>query len=326
VVTTPADAVGPPTEVLTRERPRLLGLAYRITGSRVDAEDIVQEAWLRARRVDWSEVDRPEAWLTTVVSRLALDELKSARRRRELYVGPWLPEPVRTPGGVGVSVTGSPDRPPESGTSAVPGASSDGDPAATVELAETLTFGFLRLLERLTPVERVVFLLADVFDAPFDQVAAAVDRNPATCRQIASRARRRMREGRPRQDPPEDVARVARDLLVAMGAGDVDRVVSLLAEDVVLLSDGGPDARAARRPVTGPERVARLLVNVTQRYQPWVEVEVASINREPGIVVRLSGRLWLAQSLHVVDGAVAAIHLVLNPDKLAALELSTPIT
>ena len=165
-----------PTRVeraLVAERPRLLGLAYRITGSRIDAEDVVQEAWERARRAGVDEVDRPSAWLTTVVSRLALDRLRAAQRRRENYVGPWLPEPV-------VAV----DEPTG------PGA----DPAELVEMAESLTFGFLRVLESLTPVERVVFVMADVFGVPFGEIAAAVDRSPDACRQMASRARRRVRD------------------------------------------------------------------------------------------------------------------------------------
>jgi RNA polymerase sigma-70 factor (ECF subfamily) len=282
-----------------QERARLVGLAYRITGSRLDAEDIVQEAWVRAQGVDWAGVDNAAAWLTTVVSRLALDELKSARRRRENYVGPWLPDPIqRTDEGV--------------------------DPADAVELAESLTLGFLRLLESLDPVERVVFLLADVFDTPFGEIAAIVDRSPAACRQVASRARRRLREGRHRHDPPEEAERVMQALLVAVGAGDVDLVVSLLAEDVVLVSDGGADTRAARRPVHGPQRVARFLVNLSQRLGPFT-FDFVTINGEPGGVFRVDGERFMAIALHVSDGRACEFHIIRNPDKLAALDVATEL-
>ena len=294
-----ADVADELEAVFAEERPRLVGLAYRITGSRIDAEDLVQEAWLRAQRTEWTDIDNPAAWLTTVVSRLALDELKSARRRRETYVGPWLPEPVRT---------------------AAPAATEE-----AVELAESLTLGFLRMLETLDPVERVVFLLADVFQTPFGEIAKVVDRSPSACRQVASRARRRVREGRHRHDPPEEAERVAGELIVAVAAGDVAQVVSLLADDVELLSDGGAAVRAARRPVVGPEKVARFLVNIAQRYRGSV-VEVASINDEPGIVVQLHGKLEFALAVHVVDGKAHAFHAVRNYEKLAALDIQTPLT
>lgn len=305
-------------EVFGRERARLVGLAYRITGSRLDAEDVVQEAWLRAERTDWDGVERPEAWLTTVVSRLALDELRSARRRRETYVGPWLPEPVRTDGG---PTPGPVLRPAPGSADREPGAD---DPAAVVELAESLTYGFLRLLEALDPVERVVFLLADVFDTPYDEIADAVDRSPAACRQVASRARRRIAAGRVRRDPPPDAERVAYQLLAAVNQGDVARVVALLSDDVVMVSDGGAAVRAARRPVVGRERVARFLVNITRQHA-ITAVEITTINGEPGAVLTVDDGEGLVVVLEVVDGLAHAIHAVRNPDKLAALDVVTPL-
>src|SRR5918997_1822843 len=233
--------------VLVAERPRLVGLAYRITGSRLDAEDVVQEAWERARRSDGRAVERPAAWLTTVVARLALDHLKAAQRRRETYVGPWLPEPVATGHSDEASARPAPAGDPRETS----------DPAELTELAESLTFGFLRLLEALSPVERVVFVLADVFGAPFPEIAAAVDRSPAACRQIASRARARVRDDGRRHQAPDDAPKVADDLVSALVLGDTDRVLALLAPDVVLVSDGGAGRRAARRPVVGPHRVGR---------------------------------------------------------------------
>jgi RNA polymerase sigma-70 factor (ECF subfamily) len=302
--------------LFTAERPRLVGLAYRITGSRLDAEDVVQEAWLRAQRVDLADLDRPEAWLTRVVSRLALDHLRSARHRRETYVGPWLPEPVRTLPG------------PRLRAGVTPGAvAAADDPAELAALAESLTFGFLRLLETLGPAERVVFLLADVFDTPYDEIAAVVDRTPEACRQLASRARRRVRAGDVRRDLPDDANRVVGRLLAAVAAGDVDLVVSLMADDIVLVSDGGADAHAARRPVEGSVRAARFMVNLAQRWRGELDVEPMAINGEPGLVMRRQGYdgVFVALAVQVCDGQAVAIHFVRNPDKLAALDLPTAI-
>jgi RNA polymerase sigma-70 factor (ECF subfamily) len=290
---------------MVAERPLLVGLAYRITGSRVEAEDIVQEAWLRARRSDGSQIDNPAAWLTRVVARLALDHLRSARHRRESYVGPWLPEPV-----LGSVVHAEPGE----------------DPAGATELAESVTFGFLRMLETLAPVERVVFLMSDVFDVPFAEIGRAVDRSPEACRQISSRARRRLREGPPRHRVPDDADSVVGELLEALTAGDVDRVLSLLAEDAILVSDGGPQAYAARRPVVGRERVARFLVNTARRLATTdVTIESAVVNGEPGVVVTRAGRRLLTMTAHVDNGAIAALYIVVNPDKLAALDVADPM-
>jgi RNA polymerase sigma-70 factor (ECF subfamily) len=300
--------------LFTAERPRLVGLAYRITGSRLDAEDVVQEAWLRAQRVDLADLDRPEAWLTRVVSRLALDHLRSARHRRETYVGPWLPEPVRT----------LPVPRPRAGVTPGAVAAAD-DPAELAAVAESLTFGFLRLLETLGPAERVVFLLADVFDTPYDEIAAVVDRTPEACRQLASRARRRVRAGDVRRDLPADANQVVGRLLAAVAAGDVDQVVSLMADDIVLVSDGGADAHAARRPVEGSVRAARFMVNLAQRWLGELDVEPMAINGEPGLVMRRQGYdgVFVALAVQVCDGRAVAVHFVRNPDKLAALDLAS---
>ena len=258
-----------------------------------------------ARRTDAATIDNPAGWLTRVVARLALDHLRSARHRRESYVGPWLPEPV-----VGGMIT----------------AGTVEDPATASELAESVTFGFLRMLETLAPVERVVFLMSDVFDVPFTEIGKAVDRSPGACRQISSRARRRIREGSPRRGVPDDADSVVRELLAALTAGDVDRVLSLLAEDAVLVSDGGPRAYAARRPVVGRERVARFLVNMSRRLARLdLSIESAVVNGEPGVVVTGGGRWLLTLTAHVDDGAIAALYSVVNPDKLAALDIADPM-
>lgn len=290
---------------LVEERPRLLGLAYRITGSRVDAEDVVQEAWERTCRADVGDVDRPSAWLTTVVSRLALDRLRAAQRRRENYVGPWLPEPVvavREPSGVAA------------------------DPAHLAELAESLTFGFLRVLESLTPVERVVFVLADVFAVPFGEIADVVERSPDACRQVASRARARVRDGRRTGAASVDAPEVADALAGALLAGDADRVVSLLAPDVVLVSDGGAEAHAARRPVVGPQRVGRMLLNLTSRAaELGVHFDRRMVNGQQAAVAVADGVPIVATVLTVVDGLVTEVDSVVNPAKLASLGLTDPI-
>jgi RNA polymerase sigma-70 factor (ECF subfamily) len=284
--------------VFEAERRRLVGLAYRITGSLGDAEDIVQEAWLRLRRADPATVERPAAWLTTVVSRLALDHLKAARHQREVYVGPWLPEPV----------VASPL------LSAGPG------PEEMAEMAQSLTMGFLHLLEQLSPTERVVFILADVFDVPYREIAESVGKTEAACRQIASRARRRVREAAPpAYEPPNDeAARTVGEMLAAVMAGDIDHLVGLLAEDAVLVSDGGANFRAARHPILGPERIARFMAKLSRRMADATIVPV-SVNGEYGLVAERNGRAYFAVAIHVEDGRVRTVHIIRNEEKLAGL-------
>jgi RNA polymerase sigma-70 factor (ECF subfamily) len=274
-----------------QQRPRLEGLAYRITGSRTTAEDVVQDAWLRWQGTDRSAVERPAAWLTTVTSRLALDQLKSAQHARETYVGPWLPE---------VAV-------------AEPG------PEEHAELAESVSIGFLTVLERLAPTERVVFLLADVFATPFDEIATIVEKSPEACRQIASRARTRIREGRPRFAPTDDDAwQVAMAFLAAAQVGDLDSLVALLADDALAISDGGAAHHAARRPVIA-ERIPRFVANLAGRLPSDAEIVATPINGEPGIVASRDGLPVLALAISVADGQVQRIWTILNPDKLRTI-------
>lgn len=302
-----ATASTAPVERFETERPRLVGLAYRILGSRIDAEDIVQEAWLRFERADPGTIDEPAAWLTTVVSRLALDQLRSARHRRESYVGPWLPDLVRT---------GEP-------------ADVARDPQAAAELAESLTVGFLRVLEALGPVERVVFLLADVFDVPHAQIAEVVGRTPAATRQIASRARRRVRDERPgpATGPPAAAdVEVVDAMVAALASGEVDRIVRLLADDAVVISDGGAGVRAARRPVLGAERAARFLANLANRGIKLLDHERTTVNNRPGAVLSWFGVTFCVVVFEVADGRITEVDILRNPAKLAAIELDGPLT
>lgn len=288
-----------PDELFERERPRLLGLAYRMLGTMADAEDVVQEAWLRWRS---AAPERPEAWLTTVTTRLALDRLRLVRRRREQYVGPWLPEPLVT----------------------APG------PEDSAELADTLTLGFLTLLDHLGPVERVVFLLADVFAVPFAEIAEMLGRSEAACRQVASRGRRRLRAGLDGGPQGRAVAvtndgdrrahrhdrKVVDELVLAVATGDIAGALARLAPDVVMVSDGGPHRRAARRPVVGADRVVRLLSNLAKRVSGPAEFAAATVNRDPGLVISIAGRPDIVFAFHVEEGVVASIWAVRNPEKL----------
>lgn len=291
----PMSDAGALAEVFDGERPRLVGLVYRMTGSYADAEEVVQEAWIRFAR-STEPIANPAAWLTTVTSRLALDRLRTLARRREDYVGPWLPEPI---GAVGA------------------------DPEDLAVLADSLTFAFLVLLDQLTPIERVVFLLADVFGEPYARIAEIVGRSEAACRQIASRARRRIA---PDQVPsrPTDAALLER-LVTAVVSGDEAEVVALLHPDVRLLSDGGPHRHAARRPVVGPDRVARLLAFLGRRAPPGLLPGWGTINGQPALVIRSRARVELVLLATERDGRVVAVEIVLNPEKLRNVDSAVSI-
>ena len=266
------------------ERPRLLGLAYRLLGSVGDAEDVVQEAWIRWDATDTAPIDRPAAWLTTVTTRLALDRIRSAEHRRAAYVGPWLPEPV----------------------------SVEATPEEAAELAESLTFGFLVLLDQLSGIERAVLLLADVFGQPFREIAETVGRSEAACRQIASRARRRLREADTHRRSADEVLLV--QLVDAMGRGDAPVLLELLHPDVVLVSDGGANRHAGRRPVLGPERVARVLLNLTKRIPTDATLDFQQLNLRAAVVIHMGDETIVLQVDQLADRA-EAIRVVVNPDK-----------
>lgn len=286
------------TDVFTAERPRLVGLAYRLLGSVADADDVVQEAWIRWSRADQASIERPAAWLTTVVSRLGLDRLRSRRREQIDYVGPWLPEPLVRP-------------------------LDDGDPEHASVLADSLTTAFLVMLERLSPEERLVVLLVDVFGEPFRSVASLLDRTDEACRQLAVRARRKLatlqdRTDRRRPSQGEQLA-IATAFVGAVLSGDLQAVTAMLTPTAVLTSDGGAHRHAARRPVVGADRIARFLVNLGRRLPHHVEFDPVWVNGSPGVVMRLRGQPYMVSVLDIVDGLVARQYSIVNPDKLASI-------
>jgi RNA polymerase sigma-70 factor (ECF subfamily) len=277
-------------------RPLLFAIAYRMLGSAMEAEDIVQEAYLRYRAA--SEPPRaPKAYLTTVVTRLCLDHLKSARVQREAYFGPWLPEPLLTD---------------------TEGAA--GDAAAISALNETLSMAFLVLLEKLNPLERAVFLLHEVFAYGYAEIAAMVGRNEATCRQALHRARAHLASGRRRfHSTPEEHRAIFGNFLHACALGELDGLLAMLSADAVAWSDGGGKASAAIRPVVGAARVAAFMRGLMRRRPPDAQVEFAEINGRMGVLIRADGAVVVAVSAAVEDGKVAALWLMRNPDKLRRL-------
>ncbi|MGY5103828.1 RNA polymerase sigma-70 factor [Streptomyces sp. 900105245] len=276
-------------------RPLLFSIAYRILGSVGEAEDAVQETWLR---YDGSatRVASAKAFLSATVTRISIDVLRSARVRREEYVGPWFPEPLLSD-------------PYE-------------DPARSAELADSVSMAALLLLERLSPLERSVFVLREVFDFGFDEVAAAVGRSEAACRQLLVRARRHMRAGRPRFEADgQERQELATRFFDALRGGDVGGLRDLLAADVQLVGDGGGKAPQLARAVSGTENVARLLVSVIALLaRIGVTFEPREINREPGAIFRdRDGKVLHVLALDVVDGQIRTIRSVINPDKLGHL-------
>jgi RNA polymerase sigma-70 factor (TIGR02957 family) len=283
--------------IFEEHRDLLFSVAYRMLGSAADAEDIVQDAWLRWSAADQEKVADPKAYLIRIVTNTAIDRLRSARARRESYVGPWLPEPILT----------SPDV------------------AEDVELAESVSLAMLVVLETLSPLERAVFVLREVFDMSHAEIAAALDRTEASVRQTAARARRHVAERRPRYEADrEEQRRVTEEFLAATVGGDMDRLMAVLAPGVVLVSDGGGKRRAALRPIEGAEKVARWLAAVGRAPYDGVppaemELRPAEINGFPGAVIYGRGNILGVLAPEISNGRVTAIRVIANPDKLRAV-------
>jgi RNA polymerase sigma-70 factor (ECF subfamily) len=275
-----------------QHRARLRGIAYRMLGSLGDAEDVVQEAYLRWHGADLATIRSAEAWLVSITTRLAIDRLRAAAAERRAYVGPWLPEPW--PGDLDHGA--SPDR--------------------RLEQSADLSVAFLLLLERLTPEERAAFVLREVFEVAYAEVAGTLGRTEAACRQLVHRARARLRDGRTRLIGSRDEHRRLLDrLLAAIEAADQDRVLALLAPDAALISDGGGKVLAARNVIHGADRVARFLLGVARKHFPPTH-EITLLSGEPGVVRWRDGQVHSALSIAGDAGLVRAIYIVLNPDKL----------
>src|SRR4051794_9980435 len=282
--------------VFLEYRPLLLGVAYRMLGSASEAEDIVQEAYLRWAAIPDGTADNPRAYLTTAVVRLCLDQLRSARSRRENYVGEWLPEPVTSD-------------PLEDG-------------AAAAELADSLSLAFLVMLEELSPLERAAFLLREVFQFDYDEVGAMLGRSPQACRQLVARGKRHVAERRVRFDADSRRSQqVATSFMTACVTGDMNGLLSLLADDVVVHSDGGGKVTAGRRPVYGRDKAARFLLGISRKRPSGTSLRGTTINGQPGAVVLFDDQIYGVVSLVIVDGLIAGIRIVVNPDKLSAVRV-----
>jgi len=275
------------TAIFQTHRPRLVRLAYRMLGSLSEAEDVVQDAWLRWREVDLAGVQAPAAFLSRIVTRLCLDVMKSARVQRESYVGSWLPEPL-------VETAPEPD-------------------------PDDLTLTLMLALERLSPLERAAFLLHDVFAVPLEEVATTLEREPAAVRQLAVRARQHVQAARPRYPvAPEDGDRMARAFFAASHSGDTTALRDLLAENVVLRADGGGKVLAFLNPIRGLERVLRLFARLSAKTAITLEnpVQVMWIDGLPGFASIERGAILQTTALEIVDGRISAIYITRNPDKL----------
>jgi len=285
----------PATDPFTALRPRLFGIAYRMLGVRADAEDVLQDAWLRWSRTDAGTLQSAEAWLVTVVTRLSIDRLRAAKAEREAYVGWWLPEPL---------VEGLDERTPES----------------AAELAGELSVAFLHVLERLGPEERAAFLLRQVFDYDYAEIAAQLGKTEAACRQLVHRASERVQQARTRFAVPHGVHRqLLQRFMLAAKSGDRGAIEALLSEDAQLIGDGGGKVPSFAKPLVGPFRIANLYWALYRRLGAQVVYRMALINGEPGLVRYVDGRLESAQAF-VTDGErIVAIYAVRNPDKLAGI-------
>ncbi|MGY0061474.1 RNA polymerase sigma-70 factor [Streptomyces sp. LZ34] len=294
-----ADRMDCATEAFVAHRNLLFTVAYEMLGSAADAEDVLQETWLRWSDVDLDTVRDRRAYLVRITTRQALSRLRTLGRRKESYVGPWLPEPLLT----------APDV------------------AEDVELADSVSMAMLLVLETLTPTERAVFVLREVFDLGYDEIAEAVDKSPAAVRQIAHRARTHVAARRPRGvvSPAE-----ARDALKAfqraVETGDLQSLLDLLAPDVVLVGDGGGVKEAVLRPVVGVDQVARLLAVALPRIGGEGSVEPAQMNGCPALIVRLNGEIDSVVAVRIDDGTVTGLYIVRNPEKLSRVERETTVS
>ncbi|MEO8610213.1 MAG: sigma-70 family RNA polymerase sigma factor [Chloroflexota bacterium] len=285
----------PTLDEFDQHRSALFGLAYRMLGSVMDAEDILQEAFLRWQNVPESEIRSPRAYLITIVTRLCVDQLRLARVQREEYVGPWLPEPLL--------------QSPES------------DPAWLNERDESISTAFLVLLENLSPLDRAVFLLHEVFNYTFAEIGGIIDRTPADCRQIGHRARQRLMQGRPRfKTENEPVDAVVQTFLQACIGGDLSELLGLLSPDVIVTSDSGGKVRSVRNQIIGANNAARLFLGIFRKWSPPLTFHIATINGQSALISCRDGQPVNVTTFDIRDGKIRAIYQVRNPDKLKSLD------
>ncbi|MFR9767131.1 RNA polymerase sigma-70 factor [Nocardia sp. SC052] len=286
------------TEAFVAHRDLLFTVAYEMLGSSADAEDVLQETWLRWVKADTEQVDDERAYLVRITTRQSLNRLRTMKRRREAYVGPWLPEPMLT----------APDV------------------AEHVELAENISMAMMLVLETLSPTERAVFVLREVFDLGYEEIAAAVGKNPPTVRQIAHRARRHVEARRPRSVVSPSQTRASVEAFGrALESGDPQGLLDVLAPHVVLMSDGGGIKRAALHPIIGAEKVARYITGGTGKVQAELSCETILINGHPALALRLDGVLDGIMAFHVEDDHITGLYFVGNPEKLTRVESETPL-
>ncbi len=282
-------------EAFNTHRPLLFGIAYRMLGRVSDAEDVAQEVWLRWQKQDAAAINSAKAWLVSATTRLCIDRLRAARHEREQYYGVWLPEPLMP-------------------------ATTDPEPDAAVALADSLTMAFMLMLESLGPTERAVFLLREVFDYEYADVAAIVGKSEANCRQIVRRAKVELQaNARPAAPPTEQARQLVEAFVAASASGDVKNVLALLAEEPIVYSDGGGKVKAVGRPIRGQDFVSRFFVGIWPRFMPQMERRFVDVNGGHGIVMSSQGQVHYAFSFEIADGRVRAIYIISNPDKLRHL-------
>lgn len=283
-----------PTLTFDSHRRRLQGIAYRMLGSVAEAEEVVQDAWLRWHEADKASFDSAEAWLVTVVTRLSIDRLRAAKVQREHYIGAWMPEPT---------LTESPDTPEES-----------------LERADNISVAFLAVLERLAPEARAAFLMREVFEADYDEVALTLGKSEAACRQLVHRAKAQVQDARPRyQVSRETHQRLLRAFADAAARGSMQDLKALMTEEVELIGDGGGKVQTFSKVLTGNQRLAQLYFSLWRRMGPVVRMELVEINGEPGLLRFIDGELESAQTFEIEGDRIARIRVQRNPDKLARI-------
>ncbi|MCF2532873.1 RNA polymerase sigma-70 factor [Yinghuangia soli] len=292
-------ASDPATETFVAHRNLLFTVAYEMLGSAADAEDVLQETWLRWVKVDLAQIHDRRAYLVRIATRQALNRLRTLSRSKESYVGPWLPEPLLT----------APDV------------------AEDIELAESVSMAMMLVLETLSPTERAVFVLREAFDVDYDEIAAAVDKTPAAVRQIAHRARKHVDARRPRQTVSQRESQaVLESFRSAVDGGDLQGLLDMLAPDVVLLSDGGGIKQAAVRPILGADKVARFIIGGTAKYAKEIVTEITMVNGSPALVMHLDGDRDGIMAARIEDGRISGLYYVRNPEKLSRIDEANPLS